>query len=123
MLDVMFYEAFEEEEKEIKEALPTDVRAGFTPKTIAEAGGKECPAQLISIRTQSALPVEWAKDLKGILTRSQGYDHLTDYLSKTKADIACGYLGSYCARAVAEQAVLMMMALLRRLKKQIKQFE
>ena len=122
MIDVMFYEAFEEEEKEIKKRLPGDIRARFTPGTISELGQKKSPAELISIRTQSHIPLEWAKHVKGILTRSQGYDHLLTFRREAGADIAYGYLGNYCARAVAEQAILMMMALLRKLKKQTQQF-
>jgi len=123
MIDVMFYEAFEEEEKAIKKILPTHIRAQFTGKTIQEQNDNVPPAQLISIRTQSLVPKDWAKRIKGILTRSQGYDHLLDLSREIVADIACGYLGSYCARAVAEQAILMMMALFRKLKKQLTHFE
>ncbi len=118
MTDVMFYEAFEEEEQEIKRILPREIRAGFTPKTIQEEGALPLPAALISIRTQSRIPLEWGQSLKGILTRSQGYDHVLAFRRECKTDIDCGFLGNYCSRAVAEQAALMMMALLRKLKKQ-----
>ena len=117
MVDVAFYEAFEEEEREIKKFFPKHLRARFTSKTIQESGGRDLPAGLISIRTQSRIPLEWVKDIDGILTRSQGYDHLLEF----RQDIPCGYLGSYCSRAVAEQAVLMMMALWRKLRQQTRQ--
>lgn len=122
MIDVMFYEAFAEEEQEIKKILPGDVRAGFTPQTIQEKGDSELPASVISVRTQSRIPLEWAKESKGILTRSQGYDHILAFRRKADGAAQCGFLGNYCARAVAEQAILMMMALLRKLKKQEKNF-
>lgn len=123
MIDVMFYETFEEEEKAIKRLLPSHVCAQFTWKTIQEQKDGVLPAQLISIRTQSCVPKDWSKGIKGILTRSQGYDHLLGLSRETASGIACGYLGSYCARAVAEQAILMMMALFRKLKKQLAHFE
>ncbi|MCK5179920.1 MAG: hypothetical protein KAR32_10350, partial [Candidatus Omnitrophica bacterium] len=122
MMDVMFYEAFEEEEREIRKILPEEIRAGFTPKTIQEEGASQVPSTLISIRTQSRVPLIWAKDLKGLLTRSQGHDHVDAFRRESKAEMSCGFLGNYCARAVAEQAALMMMSLLRKLKSQEKKF-
>jgi D-lactate dehydrogenase len=122
MIDVMFYEAFEEEEKEIKKILPGEICAGFTPNTIQEHNEKIPQARLISIRTQSEIPMAWGQHLKGILARSQGYDHLSAFRRRSGKEIVYGYLGNYCARAVAEQAVLMMMALLRNLNKQTEKF-
>ena len=122
MMDVMFYEAFEEEEREIKKILPEEIRTGFTSKTIQEEGAAQAPSALISIRTQSRVPLSWDQDLKGILTRSQGHDHVDVFRRESKAEMAYGFLGNYCARAVAEQAALMMMSLLRKLKSQEKNF-
>ncbi|MCK5083282.1 MAG: hydroxyacid dehydrogenase [Candidatus Omnitrophica bacterium] len=122
MMDVMFYEAFEEEDREIRKILPEEILAGFTPKTIQEEGSLQAPSTLISIRTQSRVPLIWAKDLKGLLTRSQGHDHVGAFRRESKAEMSCGFLGNYCARAVAEQAALMMMSLLRKLKSQEKKF-
>jgi D-lactate dehydrogenase len=122
-LDVMFYEAFDEEEKALRRYLPRWIKAGFTRQTIQEQRSKCVPASLISIRTQSIIPVAWAKSLKGILTRSTGYDHLHDYQIRSSQEISCGYLPLYCARSVAEHAILVMMALLRRLKRQMAQFK
>ncbi len=123
MIDVKFYEVFEEEEREIKRFLPKGIRAQFTPKTVQEDGKKRPPAELISIRTQSEVPLEWTGGIKGILARSQGYDRLLAFQRELSNDIAYGYLGNYCARAVAEQAILVMMALMRKLKKQTQQFD
>ena len=50
------------------------------------------------------------------MSRTTGYDHLL------KQKIPCGYLPLYCSRAVAEQAILLMMALLRKLPRQLAQF-
>lgn len=121
-MKVMFYEAFEEEKKAIRKFLPSNICAQFTGKTIQEENEGHPPAELISIRTQSRIPLAWAKSLKGILTRSRGYDHLLTFRRQSGINIVLGCLDDYCARAAAEQAVLMMMALLRKLKKQIKSF-
>ncbi|MEA3494896.1 MAG: NAD(P)-dependent oxidoreductase [Bacteroidota bacterium] len=121
-MDIIFYEAFEEEEKEIKKHLPKNINAEFTWKSIQEYGSKEPPAKIISTRTQSIYPIKWAKKIKGILSRSTGYDHLKEYQKKVSADISYGYLPLYCHRAVAEQALLLWMSLLRKLPQQIKSF-
>ena len=119
MLDVIFYEVFEEEEAALKKFLPPGVQTQFISKTIQEFGKALPPARLISIRTQSRIPLGWAPHLAGIFTRSQGYDHLVSYRRASGRDIPCGYIREYCSRAVAEQAVLMMMVILRKLKKQM----
>jgi D-lactate dehydrogenase len=74
------------------------------------------------MRTQSVIPIEWAGKLSGILSRSTGYDHLRFYLEKAGRPIPCGYLPLYCNRAVAEQAALLWLALLRKLPQQTRQF-
>lgn len=121
--DVFFYEAFAEERTAIESSCPDFVRASYSPKTIQEAGHAAPPARIISIRTQSIIPAAWAADLDAILTRSAGYDHLTAYLDRTNARILCGYLPKYCVQAVAEQAMLLWTALLRKLPQQIRQFD
>ena len=122
MSDVFFYEAFREETDALRKLLPTTVSAGYTDQTIQESGHTEPPARLISIRTQSQIPLNWATQLDAILARSTGYDHLVAYAAATKTPLALGYLPLYCHRDVAEQAMLMWMALLRRLPRQIEQF-
>ena len=121
-LDVFFYEAFEEEAAEIKKHLPPGLKAAFTAATIQEQHDPAPPARLISIRTQSVIPPDWAGRLAGVVTRSTGYDHLSAYRNMNRPDLPCGYLPEYCARAVAEQAILMAMALLRKLPAQARQF-
>ncbi|MBU0468645.1 MAG: hydroxyacid dehydrogenase [Candidatus Omnitrophica bacterium] len=123
MLDIYFYEVFEEEERAIKKYLPDEISAGFTWKTIQESGDTAMPAKLISIRTQSTIPLDWAKDLKGILSRSEGYDHILQYRKDSGVAVNFKHLDNYCSRAVAEHAVLIMMCLLRKLKAQIKNFD
>jgi D-lactate dehydrogenase len=115
-MDVYFYEAFEEEVAALRRHLPAGVSAGFSDKTIQEAGDWEPVAPLISIRTQSVVPPAWAVKVRGIVSRTTGYDHLVGQ------KIPCGYLPHYCNRAVAEQALLLVMALLRKLPAQIAQF-
>jgi D-lactate dehydrogenase len=122
MLDVYFYEAFQEEAEELRRLLPAAISADYTDATIQEAGHAAPPARVISIRTQSQIPLEWATELAAILSRSTGYDQLVAYAAATQAPISLGYLPLYCHRAVAEQATLMWMALLRRLPRQVEQF-
>lgn len=115
-MDVHFYETFEEEAAALRRHLPSQVRAGFTWKTIQEAGDAEPPAPLISIRTQSIIPAAWVGRVRGIVSRTTGFDHLVG------VRIPCGHLPHYCSRAVAEQAILLVMALLRKLPQQTGQF-
>lgn len=122
MLDVMFYEVFKEEEDALRKILPKSIRAAFTWKTIQENQDRKPPANIISIRTQSRIPADWSSQVKGILTRSQGFDHLVSFRQRASENIHYGYLGDYCSRAVAEHAILVMLALLRKLKTQIKHF-
>jgi len=122
MLDVFFYEAFEEESEQLRRFLPQGVLADFDWRTIQERGDPAPPARIISLRTQSRIPPEWAGALGALLTRSTGYDHLIAYRTLTGAAIPCGYLPLYCARAVAEQALLLWMALLRKLPEQTAHF-
>jgi len=119
--DVYFYEAFAEEEELLRRYLPENLKAGFSWKTIQESGHSQPPAKLISLRTQSQLPLQWAGTLQGVLSRSTGYDHLLAYRNKTQAGLPLGYLPLYCNRAVAEQAMLLWMALWRKLSRQIDQ--
>lgn len=121
--DVFFYEAFAEEEGALRACLPANIRAGFTRHTIQEYGRPDPEAALISVRTQSAIPPGWAGRLQAILTRSTGYDHLLAYRRLAGRNLPCGYLPCYCHRAVAEQALLMWLALLRKLPRQTRQFQ
>lgn len=122
MPDVYFYEAFQEEADELRNLLPTDISAEYTGATIQEADHLAPPARLISIRTQSKIPLEWAPQLDAILSRSTGFDHLRSYAASHRTPLGLGYLPLYCHRAVAEQAMLLWMALLRRLPLQMQQF-
>lgn len=118
----MFYEAFEEEEKAIKRWLPGNIRAGFTWKAVQEFDGEHPESRIVSIRTQSLLPAEWAEKTQAFLTRSTGYDHLIEYRKRCNQLVHCGYLPLYCNRAVAEQAMLLWMACLRKLRQQMANF-
>ncbi len=121
-MDVYFYEAFEEEARLIEELLQGKLLFDLTDKTIQESGDKVPPARLISIRTQSLIPVDWQSQLDGVLSRTTGFDNLKAYKKTIKAPVALGYLEEYATRAVAEQAILLMLSLLRRLPQQIHQF-
>jgi len=120
--EVAFYEAFEEEELFLRKLLPSGHKYFFTWKTIQESGHLLPPARVISTRTQSQFPMEWAAHLDGILTRSTGYDHVSAYLKKTGARLKAAYLPDYAARAVAEQALMLWMALIRNLTLQRESF-
>jgi D-lactate dehydrogenase len=122
MKKVVFYEVFDEEKDALEKFLPAGLDAVFMKGTIQEQRKKDLPAPVISIRTQSMIPLAWAKGLIGILTRSAGYDHVKEFREKSRAVFSCGYLPSYCARAVAEQAIMMCLALWRNLPQQMKQF-
>ena len=115
-MDIYFYEAFEEEVAALRCYLPASISVGFTDKTIQETGDWEPVAPLISIRTQSVVPPAWSVKLRGIVSRTTGYDHLVGQ------KIPWSYLPHYCSRAVAEGAILLTMALLRKLPQQIAQF-
>ena len=123
--DVFFYEAFAEEaERLLHYAAAAGLRVGHSPLTIQETGHAAPPAPVVSLRTQSIFPPAWAPLLRGILTRSTGYDHLFAYRDAVGG--ACpplGYLPLYCVRAVAEQALLLWTALLRRLPRQLAEFD
>jgi D-lactate dehydrogenase len=121
-MDVFFYEAFEEEELELRKYLPAKIKAEFTWKTIQESGQKLPSSRLISTRTQSIYPLEWGNKLSAILSRSTGYDHLKEFQQRITKKIALGYLPLYCHRAVAEHAMMIWMALLRKLPRQQQNF-
>jgi D-lactate dehydrogenase len=121
-MNIYFYEAFQEEADALRSLLGSDLTYELTSKTIQETGHSEAPARLISIRTQSKIPPEWAEKLDGILSRSTGYDHLIAYRKQINKPLPLGYLEEYSTRAVAEHAVLLTMALLRKLPQQMRQF-
>ena len=121
-MDAFFYEVFEEEEKALLRHLGPTLSFDLTSRTVQEAGHTAPPAKLISIRTQSIVPIEWSTAIDGILSRSTGYDHLKVYQSRIQTTLPCGYLEEYATQAVAEHAVLLMMSLFRKLPRQEKQF-
>ena len=120
-MDAMCYEVFAEEKEMLKRYLPRNLTIGFSEKTIQSDGRRYPPSRLISIRTQSVIPSGWGKELSGILTRSSGFDHLLAFRKQFGPHISYGYLSSYCERAVAEHALLMILALARKFKKQLRQ--
>lgn len=122
--DVYCYEVFKEEAFYLNRFLPGYLKAGFTHYALGEKKlPKFPPAKIISIRTQSIIPTQWDGKLDAILSRSTGFDHIAKYLKQIKTDIACGYLPRYCSQAVAESAILLVMALMKKLPLQIKQFK
>ena len=121
--DVFFYEAFQEEVIFLKRYLKKNIRAGFSSKTIQENKDPSPPSTLISVRTQSVIPDRWSLELRGILSRSTGYEHLLRYREGNGLSLPCGYLPLYCSKSVAEQALLLWMALMRKLPQQMRQFK
>jgi D-lactate dehydrogenase len=121
MIDAMCYEVFAEEEEVLRRLLPAHVHAQYTSDTIQVTQDTTPPARLITTRTQSVVPRGWLPHLEGILTRSSGYDHLLG-LRDDAPQMPYGYLPLYCARAVAEQAILLYLALARKLSQQLSQF-
>jgi D-lactate dehydrogenase len=112
---VAFYEVFAEERDALQRYLPPDLPVTMTAQSIQENGDLVVPAPVICIRTQSVIPAAWGQQLRGVLSRSAGYDHLTRFRELTGSRVACGHLFRYSGRAVAEQAALLWMALLRHL--------
>ena len=125
--EIYCYEAFAEEAERLRHhADAAGVRIGLTPLTLQESGHAAPPAPVISVRTQSILPPAWAPSLSAILSRSTGHDHLLAYRAALPPGAPCpvlGYLPRYCVRAVAEQALLLTLSLLRRLPRQLDQFD
>ncbi len=121
-MDIFFYEAFQAEADALKSLLGDECTYAFASETIQEAGHKDPPARLISVRTQSSIPLAWAGKIDGVISRSTGYDHLLAYASKIDKPLPLGYLEEYGSRAVAEHALLLAMALLRKLPQQMRQF-
>ncbi len=122
-MDVYFYEAFEEEARLIKKLIGSRLEFGLTDRTIQESGHSEPPARLISVRTQSVIPVAWQDRLDGVLSRTTGFDNLKAYRNLITRRVALGYLEEYATRAVAEQAIILLLALLRKLPAQMNQFK
>jgi D-lactate dehydrogenase len=120
--DVFFYEVFAEEEPALKRFMPAAWKAGYTAATIRESGHTAPPAPVISIRTQSEVPPAWDARLKAVHSRSTGYDHLLPLRHRAQDRLRLGALPKYCGRAVAEQAILLMLALLRKLPRQLQSF-
>lgn len=120
---VFFYEAFKEEVRELARFIGDRFSYETTSKTIQESGHTAPPARVISIRTQSVIPSAWAAGLDGVLSRSTGYDHLNAFLARTGSNPACGFLEEYATRAVAEQAILLLLSLFRKLPRQLAQMK
>lgn len=113
--DVAFYEVFAEEEELLQEYLPQQYSYYFTKHSIQDDEHEELLAPVISVRTQSVIPGGWLDSLQGIFTRSTGYDHITMLLAHHEESIPAGYLPRYAARAVAEQNLMLMLMLLRKI--------
>ena len=124
---VFIFETFDEEIQKLKQTLDDKFKVYYTQKTIQkwlqddsnEQFRTECPACIISIRTQSIIPNEWfdSNHFKGILSRSTGYDHIPKC-----NHIFRGYLPCYCSSAVAEHATMLWMSLLKKLPQQMEQW-
>lgn len=122
-LDIYFYEAFEEEWQQIAAYLPPNIKAGHTWKTIQETTDNQPSAPLISTRTQTIIPESWLIQVKGLLTRSTGFEYFQQLRKKAPSIVQFGYLPLYCNRSVAEQALLLWLAIMRKLPKQTLQFQ
>ncbi len=119
---VIFFEVFQEEREAICRFLPEHICAEFYENTIQEENCDIADGAVISIRTQSVIPLNWGAKISAILTRSTGYDHLNLFKNNNNA-ISYGFLPAYCARSVAEHALLIWLCLLKRLPQQIDNFK
>ncbi|MBP9855356.1 MAG: hydroxyacid dehydrogenase [Candidatus Omnitrophica bacterium] len=122
MYDIIFYEAFQEEQNLLKTFLPSSLKAAFYSDTIQKVNEQAPAGKIICIRTQSIIPKGWHDKIDAVLTRSQGYDHLLRMFKNIENPPKLGYLGPYCSRAVAEHAILSMLVLVRKLKSQMNGF-
>lgn len=120
--DIYFFEAFAEEQLRLESLLPAGIKACFTVHAIQEWPGSLPEARIYSTRTQSLFPLRKPAGLEAVLSRSTGFNHLINPQIPWLKDVALGYLPLYCSRAVAEQAMLLWMALLRKLSWQTSQF-
>jgi len=113
--DVAFYEVFNEEEQVLRKYLPDRFSYFFTRESIQDDKYSGLPAPVICTRTQSVIPKSWLESLKGIFTRSTGYDHIAKLFSISELSVPAGYLPRYAARAVAEHNLLVILMLLRKI--------
>ena len=119
-MKIFFYEVYEEERVCLARMLPQGWQADFIASTPQEAGHAVPPAPHISIRTQSLIPADWLHDVSLIVSRSTGYDHLVALKRLTpKPGAALSCLPKYCGQAVAEHALMLWMALARKLRAQL----
>ncbi len=123
MYDVAFYEVFREEQDRLKSILPPTLKVQYHPETVQEADESAPISRIICIRTQSVIPADWYGTIDAVLTRSQGYDHLTRMFAGSNARVSLGYLGDYCSYSVAEHAVFSVISLLRQFKRQYLHFQ
>jgi D-lactate dehydrogenase len=120
-MKIFFYEVFDEERACLESMMPDHWQAGYTSQTIQDACATRPPFPHISIRTQSVVPEAWLTHLSTIVSRSTGYDHLLLLKRLTRnreTSLAC--LPKYCGQAVAEHALMLWMALARKLKTQLR---
>lgn len=120
---VVFFEVFKEEKSAICQFLPEGINAIFYENTIQEEKCDISPGTIISIRTQSIIPLDWETNIVAVLSRSTGYDHLEVYRKNSSQGISYGYLPTYCARSVAEHALTVWSCLLKKLPNQTEQFK
>src|SRR3990172_2228971 len=125
-MKVVFYEAFIEERNLLEEMLLADWNVRFYGETIQEVAEECQPVDVVSIRTQSIVPCSWASTIRGVLSRSTGFDHLTNFqkrcANRGAKVIPCGYLDEYSTKAVAEHAIIMLLCLMRKFPQQMRQF-
>ena len=110
-MDIFFYEAFTEEQQALTRILGSSLSYDFSDHTVQESGDAEPPARLISIRTQSIVRPNWKGRIDGVLSRTTGFDHLKTLRATFPDPFPMGYLEEYATRAVAEHALMMIMAL------------
>ena len=123
MGNVVFFEVFQEEKEAILRFLPKNIYALFYENTIQEEKCDIPNQSIISTRTQSVIPLCWESKISAILTRSTGHDHMHSYRNNSRIKIPYGFLPMYCARSVAEHALLVWSCLLKKLPKQLENFK
>lgn len=117
---IFFFELFEEEKREIIKHI-NNFQWKSTEYTLQEYDKNDfLNSEIISIRTQSIVNIDEFHNLKAIISRSTGYDHLIS-IKKQCEKVKLGYLPLYCYRSVAEHCFFMIFCLLKNFRSQIEQ--
>jgi len=114
---IIWAESFAEEEEKTKSLLTGLTKVEFYRQPLHEIDADLIPpGSLAVIRTHSKITKSIQPRLAGILTRSTGYDHLTEITGK----IPAGYLPDYATSAVTNYNLAAAYSLIRKIPESLK---